>query len=240
MTELTANEILKWLHDNRNEDNITGMSRFAISGDSIMGISVPVLRAKAKKYPKNTLLAHRLWDSGIHEARIMASMIADPDTFTSNDMDRWCSEFDSWDVCDQCCLNLFRKLPFAAAKIETYAADDREFVRRCAFALMAVIAVHAAADQQPDFARWLELISLHAADKRNFVKKAVNWALRQIGKRSLELNSLAAETARQLSDSSDPNVRWVGRNALSELTAQRTLDFIASHRENRFGISARR
>lgn len=240
MTDLidTADEIVKWLRDGRNENNIAGMSRFAISGGDIMGIPVPVLRAKARTYPKNSDLARQIWNSGIHEARIMASMIACHDTFTPEDMDCWCAAFDSWDVCDQCCLNLFRKLPFAVSKIESYAADDREFVRRCAFALMAAIAVHAGADDDIDFARWLEIITIHAADKRNFVKKAVNWALRQIGKRNLILNSMAADTARKLSQSSDPAERWIGRNALNELTARRTLDFIMSHREHRFGADS--
>ena len=235
---INVDDILHWLTDNRNEANVAGMAHFAISGSEVMGIRLPALRAKARTCGHDTDAARLLWQSGIHEARIMASMIADPHDFTLADMECWCADFDSWDVCDQCCLNLFWQLPFAKDAIEVCAADEREFVRRCAFALMAVMAVHAEPDDNIDFAHWLHIIREYSTDRRNFVKKAVNWALRQIGKRSMALNTLAVDTARQLAESDNSTARWIGKNALNELTSTRTVEFIKSHRESRFGTPA--
>lgn len=223
-------EIIAWLKANRNDKNISGMARFAINAADAYGVPVPMLRKKAGEYRRRHDIAVELWRTGIHEARIMASMIADPAMATPAMMDEWVGEFDSWDLCDQCCLNLFRKLPFAMDKIEAYAEDEREFVRRAAFVTIAVLAVHGRDIPEEQFVAWLELICRYAVDERNFVRKAVNWALRQIGKRSLSLNAAAVGTADMLARSDNKAARWVGTDALRELRSERTLSFIEKHR----------
>lgn len=209
------------------------MARPGIECSNSYGLPLPMLRAKAKEYRNRHSVALELWETGTHEARLMASMIADPRLVTPELMDVWCAEFDSWDVCDQLCINLFRKTPFAYAKIRRYATDEREFVRRTGFVLIAVLAVHDKNADDKVFEEYLELIEEYAFDGRNFVKKAINWALRQIGKRNLTLNAAAAQTAAQLSASSLPPARWIGKDALRELAAHKTLDFIRDHRNNK-------
>lgn len=155
-----------------------------------------------------------LWESGVHEARILASLIADPARFGPEDMDAWSAEFDSWDLCDQCCSNLFRHLPYVQGKVTEYVADGREFVRRTGFVLMAVLAVHDKEASDERFLEWLKVVEAYAWDGRNFVKKAVNWALRQIGKRNERLRLAAVEVAGRLAAADDAAARWVGRDAL--------------------------
>jgi len=136
-----AEELLAWLEENRNEKNIEGMARFGIRTDRAVGVPLPLLRAAAKPYRRRHETAMALWESGVHEARILAGLIADPARFGPEDMDAWSAEFDSWDLCDQCCSNLFRHLPYVQGKVTEYVADGREFVRRTGFVLMAVLAV---------------------------------------------------------------------------------------------------
>lgn len=225
-------EIVSWFGQNRNTKNTDSMARFGINSSNAYGIPLPMLRAKAKEYKKRHRLALELWDTGIHEARVMASMVADPQQFTPELMDSWVADFDSWDVCDQCCSNLFRLTPFAHDKVWAYAVDERKFVRRTAFVLIAVLAVHDKQSGNDVFMKYLTLIEDYAFDGRNFVKKAVNWALRQIGKRNIALNSAAAKTAAVLAASTLPPTRWTGKDALRELTSQKTLDYIRDHRKN--------
>lgn len=225
-----TDEIMAWLEANRNDRNIASMARFGINAAHAYGVSVPMLRKKAGEYRRRHDIALELWGTGIHEARIMASVIADPAMVTPAMMDEWVADFDSWDLCDQCCLNLFRKLPFAMDKIEAYAGDKREFVRRAAFVVIAVLAVHGRDIPDTQFVAWMELIRRYAGDERNFVRKAVNWALRQTGKRSLELNAVAVRTARMLAGSDNKTARWIGTDAVRELTSDRTLAFIRNHR----------
>ncbi len=160
-----------------------------------------------------------LWESGIHEARILATMIADVQSLSEEQMERWVRDFNSWDLCDQCCNNLFRKSRFAHAKAVQWSDRAQEFVKRAGFVLMACLAVHD--KQAPDsaFAEYLAIIEGEAHDTRNFVKKAVNWALRQIGKRNVRLNSLAVQTAHRISRSDSKAARWVASDALRELTS---------------------
>ncbi|HIW97684.1 MAG TPA: DNA alkylation repair protein [Candidatus Tidjanibacter gallistercoris] len=223
--------ILRWLEEHRDERNIAGMARFGIRTEGAFGVPIPMLRAEAKAYRRRHDVAMELWDTGLHEARIMAGIIAKPSLFRPEDMDAWCAAFDSWDVCDQCCNNLFRRVPWVYDKVLPYTADGREFVRRTGFVLMAVLAVHDREAPDERFIGWLDIIEAHAADGRNFVRKAVNWALRQTGKRNMTCNRAAVETARRLAASDDTAARWVGRDALRELTSQRTLEFIAAHRK---------
>lgn len=224
-------DILKWLEESRNSKNVEGMSRFGINTDKAFGVPMPALRTKAREYKKNHTLAAELWSTGIHECRLMAPLIADPQLTTPLLIQTWVEEFDSWDVCDQCCINLIRHMPFAHSKIWEYAPDEREFVRRTAFVLIATLAVHDKKADDNDFLRYLGLITEYSGDNRNFVKKAVNWALRQIGKRNFALNEAAAKTAGELASSDLSSARWIGKDAFRELTSQKTLDYIRDHRK---------
>lgn len=154
----------------------------------------------------------------MHEARMLAGLIDDPTAVTPLQMDRWVAEFDSWDVCDQVCMKLFARTPFVEEKVRQWAADEREFVRRAAFATIAGYAVHAKKAPDVAFLRFLPIIEQHARDPRNYVKKAVNWALRQIGKRSLALHGPALAVAGRLAASDDRTARWIGRDAVKELS----------------------
>jgi 3-methyladenine DNA glycosylase AlkD len=198
-----------------------GMARYGIKADRALGISIPKLQGLAKKIGKNHKLAEDLWSSAIHEARILACMIDDPQQITEDRLERWVNEFDSWDLCDQCCNRLFSKTPFARQKALAWANRPEEFVKRAGFVLMAVLAVHdkKAADRQ--FDPFFELIKKEAVDTRNFVKKAVNWALRQIGKRNLALNKKAITLAEEIQHNESEAARWVAKDALRELRSEK-------------------
>jgi 3-methyladenine DNA glycosylase AlkD len=197
------------------------MARFGINPENTLGISIPTLRSLAKEIGKDHALAEELWTSGIHEARILAAFIDDPKQVTEEQMDRWVAEFDSWDVCDQACGSLFDRTPFAYQKALEWSARDEEFVRRAAFALMAYLAVHDKKAGDDKFEGFFPLIVAAATDERNFVKKAVNWALRQIGKRNQNLNAKAIETAQDISKIDSKAARWIANDALKELTSDR-------------------
>ncbi len=201
-----------------SEHNRAGMARYGISVDRAFGISMASLRPVAKRLGRDHALALELWASGWHEARILAVLIADPRAMTPALMDAWTADFDSWDLCDQAGLKLYVKTDHVEDCIARWAVDERTFVRRAAFALMAAAAVHLKAVDDAWFAPMLERIDDHAGDERNFVKKAVNWALRQIGKRNASLHGNALALAERLAASDDKTRRWVGRNAVRELT----------------------
>lgn len=200
-------------------ENVEGMARFGINPQNTYGVSVPDLRKLAKGIGKDHALAQQLWSSGIHEARILAGMTDDPRQVTPQQMDSWAEEFDSWDVCDQCCMNLFDKTPFAYEKARQWSGRTEEFVKRAGFALMAVLAVHDRGAGDEKFVELLPLLVGASVDERNFVRKAVNWALRQIGKRSLALNREAIRTARQIEALDSKSARWIAADALRELTS---------------------
>lgn len=221
-------ELLARLHGLESAANRAGMARFGIAVDNALGISMTALRALAREVLRPIKrdaaarheLAAELWASGIHEARILASLVDDPALVTSEQMESWAAAFDSWDLCDQVCANLFDKTELAWTMAEQWATRDEEFVRRAAFSLMAALAWHrpeAAADDR--LAAYLPLIEAAATDERNFVKKAVNWALRQIGKRSTPLNAAAIVVAERLKESGSRSARWVGADAYRELTS---------------------
>ena len=167
---------------------------------------------------RNHDLAEALWASGRHEARLLAALIDDPKQVTPAQMDAWVADFDSWDLCDQACSKLFSRTPFVDAKIAKWAQDQREFVRRAGFALLAAHTVHGKTLPNKTFLAYLPLIERHATDERNFVRKAVNWALRQIGKRNSTLHAPALALARRLSESENKTARWIGKDAVKELT----------------------
>ena len=215
------NEILKRLKSLANPEAVAGMVRFGINpSDRTLGVSIPNLRKIARETGKDHSLAGQLWKSGIHEARTLAGMIDDPAMVTDGQLEDWVKEFDSWDVCDQCCSNLFDKTGFAYQKAMEWSERKEEFVKRAGFVLMAALAVHGKERDDKEFEKFLPIIKKASNDDRNFVKKAVNWALRQIGKRSLHLNRKAIETAERIRRIDSKSARWIASDALRELTSE--------------------
>jgi 3-methyladenine DNA glycosylase AlkD len=199
------------------------MARFGINPSGTLGISVVHLRKLARELGTDHALARKLWASRLHEARILASFVDDPRLVTIAQMARWVAAFDSWDVCDQVC-GLFEQTRWARTKITAWAGDDREFVKRAAFAIIAGLAVHDKALHNRDFEPFLRLIRRAATDDRKFVRKAVNWALRSIGKRNRLLNRRAVAVAQALRRLDSPPARWVAADALRELTSKKVAD----------------
>ena len=217
-------DILKKLKSLSDPKAVEGMARFGINPENTFGVSIPNLRKMAKETGRDRALAQQLWTSAIHEARILASMIDDPKTVTEEQMERWVKDFDSWDVCDQCCMNLFEKTKFAYQKAVEWSSNDKEFIKRTGFVLMARLAVSDKKADDKQFEPFLPIIKREASDNRNFVKKAVNWALRQIGKRNLNLNRKAIETAKEIQEIASKSARWVASDALRELTGKAVLE----------------
>jgi 3-methyladenine DNA glycosylase AlkD len=202
-----------------NPEAVAGMARYGISAQNTLGVSVPALRRMAREIGRDHLLAQELWSSGVHEARILASMIDDPRLVTDEQMEAWAADFDSWDVCDQCCGNLFDKTEFAYRKAVEWAARDEEFVKRAGFALVAWLAFHDKRAPDEAFLEFLPVIKRESVDGRNYVKKAVNWALRHIGKRNAALNIMAIEAAKEIQEMGSKPGRWIASDALRELTS---------------------
>jgi len=215
---MQLNQILKKLKSLSNPKAVAGMARFGINPEKTYGISIPVLRKMAKEIGKNHNLALKLWDSGIHEAKILASMIDEPEKVTKKQMDEWIKNFDSWDVCDQCCMNLFSKTPYSWEKAKKWTNRKKEFEKRAGFALIACLAWYEREAHDKKFEQFFPLIKKHASDNRNFVKKAVNWSLRQIGKKNMNLNKIAIKTAKDISKINSKSAKWIASDALRELT----------------------
>jgi 3-methyladenine DNA glycosylase AlkD len=195
-----------------------GMARYAIPNDKAFGIPVGELQKLAKRLGRDHALALALWESGFYEARLLASFVDEPARVTPAQMDRWCRAFDNWAVCDTACFHLFDRTPHAFAKVERWATRKPEFERRAAFALLASIAGHDKQASDAAFLRSLPLIAGAADDPRNFVKKAVSWALRRIGTRNEALKKAALALAKELAASEDAATRWVGKDALRDLS----------------------
>lgn len=210
-----------------SQENRAGMARFGINTEKAFGVSMAAMRPLQRKYRRRHDLAAELWDSGHHEARILAALIDDPKLVTPKQMDSWAADFNSWDLCDQACMKLFAKTPFVADKVAKWAKDKREFVRRAAFATIAGYAVSAKNAPDADFMPFFDLVEKYATDERNFVRKAVNWALRQMGKRSKPLHAPALKLARKLAASDDKTARWIGKDAVRELSDPVQLERIA-------------
>jgi 3-methyladenine DNA glycosylase AlkD len=205
------------------------MARFGIKTEVALGVSIPDLRKIAKVTGKDHKLAVGLWKTGIHEARILAGMIDDPDLVTRQQMEAWVKDFDSWDLCDQCCSNLFDKTEFGFQKAVEWCGRNKEFVKRAGFALMATLAVHDKKGKDGQFLTLLPLIEKASNDDRNFVRKAVNWALRQIGKRNLNLNQRAIETAKNIQKMDSKSARWISSDALRELMSEAVQKRVRRH-----------
>ena len=214
---MTSDQVIANLKQHANAQAVEGMVRFGIRPAQALSISIPTWRKMAREIGRNQALAVALWASGIHEAGILASMIADPQLVSVALMEVWVNDFDSWDVCDQVCGNLFDKTPYAYQKAKEWCQQEKEFVRRAGFVLMAELAVHDKLAQDEAFVQFFPLIKQYAGDERNFVKNAVNWALRQIGKRNNHLRTLALECAYEIQDMDSKTARWVAKDALKEL-----------------------
>ena len=210
---------LDWLKGHSSEAVLQGMSRYAIPSDHAIGVAMRDIKALGGQLGRNQELAAALWETGGYEARMLASFVGDPGCITAVQMDRWCKEFDNWAICDAMCFNLFDRTPHAWGKVEKWSASKQEFIKRTAFALIWSLTVHDKAAGDERFLNGLVLIERAAGDERNFVKKAVNMALRATGKRNRALHGAAVAVASRLSASSDATARWVGKDALRELTS---------------------
>lgn len=220
---MTVDEVIQELKKFESNHNREGMKRFGINVEKAFGISVTKLRSIAKKIGKDHQLAIQLWNSEIHEARILASMVDDPNLVTKSQMNNWVKDFNSWDLCDQVCSNLFCKTSYAEDKIFEWSKSKKEFIRRAAFSLIACLAVRDKKRRDEEFLIFFDLIKEYSTDERNFVKKAVNWSLRQIGKRSLFLNAKSIDLAKEIHELSSTSAKWISKDAIRELTNQDTL-----------------
>jgi len=218
---MSYDDIISLIKSHADPKSIAGMAKFGINVTRSYGTSIPALRAIAKKMGKgNHAIAQELWKSGVHEARLLASMIDDYNLVTEEQMEEWVKGFDSWDICDQCCSNLFDKTRYAYKKATEWSSSrDEEFVKRAGFVLMATLAVHDKKAKNNAFLQFLPIIKEQSTDERNFVKKAVNWALRQIGKRNLDLNKEAIKTSKSIQNIPSSSAKWIASNAISELTS---------------------
>jgi 3-methyladenine DNA glycosylase AlkD len=222
----TAAEIIAHLRTLGSEENRRSMLRYGIRIDRALGIPHGMQRDIAKKIKRNHERAFELWATGIMEAQFIASVTADPKRFTADNARAWAASFDSWDIVDGV-SDLLVDTDHWRELIEEFAADEREFVRRTAFAMLCWATVHRKKEPDSTFAGYLQLIEKHSDDGRNFVKKAVNWALRTIGKRSMALHAPALALAEKLAASSDKTARWIGRDAVRELSNPKTLERLA-------------
>jgi 3-methyladenine DNA glycosylase AlkD len=212
--------VLDSLKSKARPDQLEGMARYGIGVERRLGVSVPEMRKMAKELGHDHKLALELWKTGIAEAQILASMIDEPQKLTEGQMEDWVKDIDSWDVCDQTCMNLFEKGPFAWKKINDWSEREEEFVKRAAFALIACLAWHDKKAEDKRFIELLPLIARGATDERNFVKKAVNWALRNIGKRNQSLNQAAIAAAREIQQTDSKAARWIASDAIRELEGE--------------------
>ncbi|TGP52722.1 DNA alkylation repair protein [bacterium M00.F.Ca.ET.230.01.1.1] len=222
----SADDIVTHLRSIGTEENRAGMARFGINTANALGVGNSQLRPLARRLKKNHGRSLLLWDSGIREARLMAAFTGEPKKVDIAICRRWAADFDSWEIVDTV-ADLFAETPFWRDLIDEFAEDEREFVRRTAFAMLAWSAVHLKKEPDATFLACLPLIEKHAGDPRNFVRKAVNWALRQIGKRSMSLHAPALALAERLAASSDKTARWIGRDAVKELTDAKQLARLA-------------
>lgn len=214
---LTAAQLVEKLKTLGSREHLEGMVQYGISSNNTLGVSIPNIRSLTHAR-RDHQLALDLWATGIHEACILAAFVDDPGQVTPEQMDAWAADFDSWDVCDQVCTSLFNKTPYAENKAVEWSARQEEFVKRAGFALMAALAWHDKQSPDDRFLKFLPLIVRESSDGRNYVKKAVNWALRQIGKRNPNLRVAAIRTANEIQALGNPSGRWIAADALREFS----------------------
>ena len=213
----SENDIVRLLRGKAKPDQLAGMARFGLTPEGRLGVSVPDMRAIAKKIGKDHTLALGLWKTGIAEARMVASMIDEPEKVTEQQMEDWVKDFNSWDVCDQVCMNLFEKTPYTWKKIREWSKREEEFVKRTAFSLLACLAWHDKHATDDQFIALFPLMQYASTDERNFVRKAVTWALRNIGKRNTNLNAAAIRLAKEIQQIDSKTARWIAVDAIREL-----------------------
>ncbi len=226
-------EILRKLKSAGSRKYLSGMRRFGINPAKAYGVDIYTLKKMAKNIKRNHQLAAELWKSGIHEARILAGMVDEPEKVTESQMENWVRDFDSWDVCDQVCSYLFDKTPHAYLKAFQWSGREEEFVKRSGFVLMAALSVHDKKASNRNFEHFFPVIEREAHDGRNFVKKAVNWALRQIGKRNLSLNKKAICCAKRIAKQDSRPAHWIARDALRELQSEKVHVRLLSKQKSR-------
>ncbi len=212
-----VNSVMRALRSNANPRNVEGMARYGITSAKAFGVSAPIVHRIARKIGRNHDLALMLWSTGFLEARAIAGLVGDPGKVTKKLMNTWVKDFDNWAVCDGVCGSLFDKTPFAYEMALNWTRRKEEFVRRAGFVLIASLAVHDKQASDDAFIKFLPAITLGSTDPRNYVKKGVNWALRQIGKRNLKLNAAAIRTAKRIRGIDSAAARWVAADALREL-----------------------
>lgn len=220
MAEITLEGVMAKLKAKARPDQLEGMARFAIVGEGRLGLSMPDLRGMAKEIGANHEIAQQLWETGIPDARILAGIIEDPNAITLEQAEAWALDFNSWDVCDQVSGRL-EDVPFADDLIRDWAVREEEFVKRSAFAIIAGIAWHSKAAPDEQFLKYLEIIKTASDDDRNFVRKAVNWALRNIGKRNSLLNKAAIRAAYEIRERGTKAARWIAADAIRELESEK-------------------
>lgn len=208
---------LDWLKTHSTKATRDGMARYAIPSDHAYGVAMKDIKALGKELGRDHELALALWETGVYEARMLVSFVGDPEKLTPAQMDRWCRDFDNWAFADALSFNLFDRSPHAWAKVSEWSRRKKEFEKRAAFALLWSLSRHDKTAGDEAFLEGLQLIEREATDERNFVKKAVNMALRAIGKRNRALKAAAVAVARRLADSDDATARWIGKDALREL-----------------------
>ena len=213
-------KVIKKLKSLSSPEAIIGMARYGITPENTYGASIPNLRKIAKEIGISHKLAQQLWITDIRETRILASMIDDLDMVTEAQMENWVNEFNYWEICDQCCMNLFEKTKFANKKAVEWSAREKEFVKRAGFVLMARLAVSDKKADDNKFEKFFPIIKREAIDERNYVKKAVSWALRQIGKRNLNLNGRAIKIAKEIQEMDSKSAKWIASDAIRELTSE--------------------
>ena len=214
-------DIIEFFESNVDEDNLKTMNRLKVGSDNKYGIRMPVLRKFAKEIGKDHELALKLWNHGYHESRLLATLIEESDNVDKAQLEAWVNDFDTWDLCDQACINLLVEMPSAIERIPIWAESEKEFVKRTAFSLIAVIAVHDKTSDDSYFEGFFSLIGKASFDERNFVKKSVNWAIRSIGKKNIHLNQKAIELSNEILEYDSKSARWIAKNALRELESEK-------------------
>jgi 3-methyladenine DNA glycosylase AlkD len=221
---MNTDEVMARLRSLAQPGDLEGMERVGIPTEHALGVSIPALRRLAKEIGRDHVMAGELWATGIHEARLLATLVDDPGQVTDGQMEAWAHDFDAWDLCDQCCSNLFDRTPYAYRKAEEWSRREEEFVKRAGFVLMAALSVHDKKAEDRVFRKFFPIIIREATDDRPYVRKAVNWALRQIGKRNMALNREAIRVAGEIRTIKSRAARWIASDALRELTGGKVQD----------------
>ena len=216
----TVERAIRELRRRGERRNIEGMARFGIRSELVLGVAKPMLDALARKIGRNHELSLRLWATGIHDVRLLAMLISEAEKVTAAQMESWVRDFDNWDVCDGTCCHLFVDAKPAWPKAFAWTSRKKEFEKRAGFALAAYLAIHDRSPRNQGFLRFLKVIEREASDGRNFVRKAVNWALRNIGKRNRRLNRAAIKSAERIRQAGAPAGRWIAADALRELSSR--------------------